>query len=176
VLLFGTPAQVPGDPERAASVDSRMGAEELDDLRPPSLAAPGAVAERVLDSSATALAGAHRRLLSNAAYNAIVSVHTVRIELLYWEGCPSYPEAKAMLEDVLAHRGIDSRVVMREVRTDEEAEELRFPGSPTIRIDGRDVDPDGAEGRPALTCRIYYLPDGRVSPVPTREQLEVAVS
>jgi hypothetical protein len=100
----------------------------------------------------------------------------VQIELLYWDGCPSYPEAKAMLEDVLARRGIDAPIRMREVTTDDEARALRFPGSPTIRIDGRDVDAAGADGRPALTCRIYYLPDGRVSPVPTREQLEAAVS
>jgi hypothetical protein len=99
----------------------------------------------------------------------------VRIELFYWDGCPSYPEAKTVLEDVLARRGIDAPIEMREVRTDEEAEELRFPGSPTIRIDGRDVDPAGADARPALTCRIYYLPDGRVSPIPTPDQLEAAL-
>jgi hypothetical protein len=81
-----------------------------------------------------------------------------------------------MLEEVLTRRGIDAPVVMREVRTDEEAEALRFPGSPTIRVDGRDVDPPGAGARPALTCRIYRLPDGRVSPVPTREQMEAAIS
>jgi hypothetical protein len=104
------------------------------------------------------------------------SVSSVRIELLYWDGCPSYPEAKTMLEEVLARRGIDAPVEMHEVRTDDEAEALRFPGSPTIRVDGRDVDPQGAGARPALTCRIYHLPDGRVSPVPTREQLEAAVS
>jgi hypothetical protein len=100
----------------------------------------------------------------------------MQIELLYWEGCPSYPEAKAMLEDVLTRRGIDAPIRMREVRTNEEAQALRFPGSPTIRIDGRDVDPAGADARPALNCRIYHLPDGRVSPVPTRDQLEAAVS
>ena len=100
----------------------------------------------------------------------------MRIELLYWDGCPSYPEAKATLEEVLAGRGIESPIEMREVRTDEEAQTLGFPGSPTIRIDGRDVDPAGADGRPALNCRIYHLPDGRTSPVPTREQLEAAVS
>jgi hypothetical protein len=99
----------------------------------------------------------------------------MRVELFYWEGCPSYPEAKTMLEEVLARRGIDVPVTMREVRTDEEAESLRFPGSPTIRIDGRDVDAAGADARPALTCRIYHRADGRVSPVPTLEQLEAAV-
>jgi hypothetical protein len=100
----------------------------------------------------------------------------VRIEFLYWEGCPSSPEAKALLEEVLKARAIDASVEMREVQTQEEAESLGFPGSPTIRIDGRDVDPAGSNGRPALNCRIYYLPDGRVSPVPTREQLEAALT
>jgi hypothetical protein len=100
----------------------------------------------------------------------------MRIELLYWEGCPSYPEAKTMLEDVLKRRGLNAPIEMREVRTDEQAEALRFPGSPTIRVDGRDVDPAGADARPALTCRIYHLPDGRVSPLPTRDQLEAAVT
>jgi hypothetical protein len=98
-----------------------------------------------------------------------------KIELFYWEGCPSHPEALALLESLLAERGLDIGVDLREVRTDEEAEELRFPGSPTIRIDGRDIDPAGAESPPSLTCRIYRLPDGRVSPIPSREQLEEAL-
>jgi hypothetical protein len=97
------------------------------------------------------------------------------IELLYWEGCPSHPEAKALLEQVLADLGRDDEIVLTEVTSDAEAERLRFPGSPTIRVDGRDIDAMGANGRPSLTCRIYHLPDGRVSPVPSREQLEVAL-
>jgi hypothetical protein len=76
---------------------------------------------------------------------------------------------------VLAERGRGVEIEVREVRTSEEARVLRFPGSPTIRIDGRDVDPIGAGARPALTCRIYSLPDGRVSPIPSREQLEEAL-
>ncbi|MFO7571948.1 MAG: hypothetical protein R6W48_05020 [Gaiellaceae bacterium] len=99
----------------------------------------------------------------------------MQVELFYWEGCPSYPEAKALLEQVLAERGIDTPIDVREVLKHEEAVALRFPGSPTIRIDGRDVDPAGAESAPALTCRIYRSPDGRVSPVPSRRQLEEAL-
>ena len=95
----------------------------------------------------------------------------MKVELLYWEGCPSHPEALELLRDALAERGVEADVELREVRTQEEAETLRFPGSPTIRIDGRDVDQAGADERPALTCRIYHLSDGRVSPVPAREQL-----
>lgn len=97
------------------------------------------------------------------------------MEFLYWEGCPSYPEARDLLEEVLRDRGVDAEIRIREVLTQEEARELRFPGSPTIRVDGRDVDPGGANETPALTCRIYHLPDGRVSPVPTRQQLEEAL-
>lgn len=100
----------------------------------------------------------------------------MRIELLFWEGCPSHSEAEELLVDVLQSRGIESKLERREVRTPEEAEQLRFPGSPTIRIDGRDVDEVGAAARPALNCRIYHLPDGRVSPVPSREQLEAALA
>jgi hypothetical protein len=98
-----------------------------------------------------------------------------KIELLWWEGCPSHPEALALLETVLAERGIDVPVTLVEVRSHEEALELRFPGSPTIRLDGRDIDPAGEQSEPALNCRIYRTPDGRVSPVPSREQLEEAL-
>ena len=97
------------------------------------------------------------------------------VEFLYWEGCPSYPEARDLLEEVVCDRRVDAEIRIRQVLTHEEARELRFPGSPTIRVDGRDVDPSGANEPPALTCRIYHLPDGRVSPVPTREQLEEAL-
>ncbi len=100
----------------------------------------------------------------------------MRVELYFWEGCPSYPEARQLLQEVLDERGIRVPIEMREVRTHEEAAELEFPGSPTIRIDGRDVDAAGAEGPAVLACRVYRLPDGRVSPLPSRQQLEEALT
>ncbi len=98
------------------------------------------------------------------------------IEVLYWEGCPSYPEAVELLRQTLSELGVEADVRLREVTTQDEAEALGFPGSPTIRVDGRDVDPVGASSPPSLTCRIYRLPDGRASPVPSRETLEAALS
>jgi hypothetical protein len=100
----------------------------------------------------------------------------VRIDFLFWRECPSHPEARALLLEVMEERGVEAEVVEHELLTQDEAQELAFPGSPTIRVDGRDVDPEGAAARPALTCRIYHLPDGRVSPVPSREQLEEALA
>jgi hypothetical protein len=100
-----------------------------------------------------------------------------RIEFLYWEGCPSHPEALELLRAVLADNDLTTEVEIREVETYEEAQALAFPGSPTIRFDGRDVDPDGAaRTQPGLSCRIYWLPDGRVSPVPSRAQIEEALA
>ena len=98
----------------------------------------------------------------------------VKVELLFWRGCPSYPEAQRLLEELLVGR--DAEVELREVHTDEEAVALRFPGSPTIRVDGRDIDPVGAESQPSLSCRIYHLPDGRMSPLPDRQQLVEALA
>lgn len=99
----------------------------------------------------------------------------MKIELLFWEECPSYPEAKELLEQVLAEHGIEERIRMREVRSQAEAVALAFPGSPTIRVDGHDVDPAGAESPPALACRVYRSSDGRTSPIPSRRQLEEAL-
>ena len=98
-----------------------------------------------------------------------------RIEYLYIDDCPSHPEALELLRDVLAERGVDAQIEVREVHSDDEAVALDFPGSPTIRIDGHDVDPNGASTRPSLSCRIYRLADGRVAPLPTREQIETAL-
>ena len=98
-----------------------------------------------------------------------------KIDVYFWEGCPSHPEALELLSAVLAERGLETPVELHEVFTQEQARKLGFPGSPTILVDGRDIDPQGAEAPPSLTCRVYRLPDGRPSPVPSREQLEEAL-
>ncbi len=98
-----------------------------------------------------------------------------QVELLWWDGCPSTQKALAAVRDVLADEGLDpDAVVLREVSTDADAERERFIGSPTIRVDGIEVAP--AHGEPVgLSCRVYHLRDGRVSPVPDREDIRDAV-
>lgn len=97
------------------------------------------------------------------------------VELLYWDGCPSVEEARELLSAALAAKGITAPIVEQEICTHEQAVAEGFPGSPTIRIDGADIDPAGAAAPAALACRIYHLPNGRVSPVPSRAQLEEAL-
>jgi hypothetical protein len=99
----------------------------------------------------------------------------MKVELLWWEGCPSYPETLEDLTRVLREEGLDADVELVEVETDEQAHTERFPGSPTVRIDGVDALPPG-EGEPfSLTCRIYRLRDGRISPTPDPEDLRDAL-
>jgi hypothetical protein len=100
----------------------------------------------------------------------------VRVELLWWDGCPSHPEALAELERVLREEGVEATVERVEVRSDDQARRERFPGSPTIRIDGRDVVPPGEAEPFGLACRVYRLRDGRVSPVPDPEDVRAAVA
>jgi hypothetical protein len=104
-------------------------------------------------------------------------VNAPRVELLWWEGCPSTEEALADLRAALAEAGLDPEAVeVREIRTEADAAREGFVGSPTIRIDGRDLAPPEAQERPALTCRVYTLRDGRPSPTPDREDLRRAVA
>jgi hypothetical protein len=100
----------------------------------------------------------------------------MRVELLWWDGCPSYSEALEQLRSALREEGLDPEAVeLREVESDEQAARERFPGSPTIRIDGEDVVPPG-DGEPAgLTCRVYRLRDGRPSATPDPEHLRDAI-
>ena len=63
-----------------------------------------------------------------------------------------------------------------EPETEEEAMARRFVGSPTIRVDGEDVDPQGIAGaQPAMGCRIYRRDDGRISPLPSEEMIRRAL-
>ena len=100
---------------------------------------------------------------------------TRNVELLWFADCPNHATARRMLEEVIADLVPGTPIRDLDATDPLTAERLRFPGSPTIRVDGRDIDPAGASARPALNCRIYHLPDGRVSPVPTRQQLEEAL-
>jgi hypothetical protein len=98
----------------------------------------------------------------------------MRIDFLYWEECPSHEPALQRLRAVLGKRHIADPVHVIEVTTEQEAAALRFPGSPTIRVDGQDLfpAPDGPYG---LSCRIYHTSDGRVTPLPTTSMLDRAL-
>lgn len=85
-----------------------------------------------------------------------------RVEVLCTEDCPHAAEYLPELRALLAGAGIDVPVQLRVVRSADEAEQERFLGSPTIRVDGRDVEPGGDRRRDyGLACRLYAHPEGR---------------
>ena len=89
------------------------------------------------------------------------------IDFLYDPDCPSYEAALERLRSVMAALGISAAISAQEVTSQEQAQQLRFPGSPTIRVNGRDIDDGSADSEGfSLTCRAYLRPDGRISPLP----------
>ena len=86
----------------------------------------------------------------------------MKVELLFFDGCPGYRKAERALRSALTGSGARAEVEMVLVSTDEEAESLRFPGSPTVRVDGEDLFPEELETRTSwhLGCRIYWTPEG----------------
>ena len=103
-------------------------------------------------------------------------LRTPELELRWWDGCPSTDRGLAELREVLTELGLpDGPVSMREIRTDAEAAETGFVGSPTILVDGVDIAP-GPEDEPGgLTCRVYRRRDGRISPTPDPQDLRDAL-
>ncbi len=83
------------------------------------------------------------------------------VEILYFDGCPNYRTARDLVERLSAEAGVEAEIRMVEVPDVETAERLRFLGSPSVRVDGRDVEP-GADDRDQfmLACRVYMLASG----------------
>jgi hypothetical protein len=98
------------------------------------------------------------------------------IEVLWWRECPSWERALAMVREEMEAAGLDpDSLVVTEIETEDDAERTDFPGSPTIRIDGADMQPLGPDEPRGLTCRIYRTRDGRVSPLPDRDDVREAL-
>jgi hypothetical protein len=93
----------------------------------------------------------------------------MKIEILYFDGCPNHQPAIELVRQVLREVGGSAEVVEVNVPDAATAEAARFIGSPTIRVDGLDVEPAARNAREyALTCRTY-IADGRIEGLPTRQ-------
>ena len=97
------------------------------------------------------------------------------VEFLFYADCPSHDTALARLREALRLEAAPAVLTVREVRTAAEAQEAQFPGSPTIRINGEDLQPRGAVGPYSLTCRMYFHEGGRITPLPTLDQIRAVI-
>jgi hypothetical protein len=79
-----------------------------------------------------------------------------RVEILYFDACPNHEPARALVERLASELRVEPEIEFVEVADSEAALALRFLGSPTVRIDGVDVEPGAQERRDfAFSCRIY---------------------
>jgi hypothetical protein len=79
-----------------------------------------------------------------------------RVEILYFEGCPNHEPARALVERVATQLRLEPEIRFVEVADPDAAAALRFLGSPTVRVNGLDIEPGAGERCDfALSCRIY---------------------
>jgi hypothetical protein len=78
----------------------------------------------------------------------------MKIEVLYVPGCPNHKPAVEAVMNVLKSESFEAEVCQVPVQSESEARALHFPGSPTIRVNGGDVEPESVSGF-GLTCRLY---------------------
>jgi hypothetical protein len=98
-----------------------------------------------------------------------------KIEFLWFGGCANHEQARALLHDVIAN--VAPGVPVEDIDAGDEivAIATRFPGSPTIRINGRDIDPRYTDpGDYAPRCRVFWTADG-LRGIPPREWIEDAL-
>jgi len=86
---------------------------------------------------------------------------TPRVEILYFRDCPNHEPTRELVEQIAADLRVHPSIELIEVLDADSAAQLRFLGSPTVRVAGRDVEP-GAETRTAfaLSCRVYLTEHG----------------
>jgi hypothetical protein len=85
----------------------------------------------------------------------------MRIELLYFDGWPSHAELRDRLPRLLEQAGVEARIEEHHIDSEDDARGEHFLGSPTLRIDGQDVDPTTEDRRDyGLRCRLYRTEEG----------------
>jgi hypothetical protein len=80
----------------------------------------------------------------------------VNVEVLYFEGCPNHEDLVPRVRELMRRAGVPAEIERRAISDDEAAQRERFLGSPTVRVDGHDVEP-GADRREdfGMKCRLY---------------------
>lgn len=97
------------------------------------------------------------------------------IDLLIFAGCPHAEPARALIDSVLTELSLTAEVRSVEVRDHNDAVARHFLGSPSIRVDGRDIEesPTGSSEY-SMRCRMYQSESG-LTGLPSRELLHAAL-
>jgi hypothetical protein len=97
------------------------------------------------------------------------------VEFLWFDGCPNHGPARELLAEAIDAVAPGTPIVDIDASDPEVATAHRFPGSPTIRVDGRDIDPRFTDpGDYTPRCRVFWTADG-LRGLPAREWIEAAL-
>jgi hypothetical protein len=103
-------------------------------------------------------------------------VPDIDIELLWFGGCPNHGSARDLLRDVVEATAPGTPIRDTDATDPAVAERLHFPGSPTIRVNGVDVDPSFRDpGDYTPRCRVFHTSQG-LRGVPERAWIEAALA
>ena len=84
-----------------------------------------------------------------------------RIEVLTFAGCPNAEPAVELVARVTSELGIEAYVERIDVASEDQVQEHRFLGSPSIRVNGRDIEPGaGDRSEYVYSCRVYRSESG----------------
>lgn len=99
----------------------------------------------------------------------------MKVEILYFPGCPNHAPAVDRVRDVLQQEGMPADMVEVEVKDAAAAQQVGFLGSPSIRVNGQDVERTARRHRPfGMMCRTY-IDSGRCAGVPPPEWIRAAL-
>jgi len=100
----------------------------------------------------------------------------MRVDILYFEGCPNSNLTRARVLEALALQGVVADVRMIEIQDAEHAIAQRFLGSPTVRIDGQDAEPPARlRDDYGFMCRTYRASDNSTAGAPSVQLISEAL-
>jgi hypothetical protein len=99
----------------------------------------------------------------------------MKIEVLYFDRCPNHKPAVERLQQLLTEEGVSAEVLEVNVSDASIAQRVGFLGSPSVRVNGLDVEPEARATRAyGMMCRTYAV-NGRREGLPSREILRQAI-
>jgi hypothetical protein len=99
----------------------------------------------------------------------------IKVELLYFEGCPHHRPTEQLLRETISELGVETDIEVVKVVDNDGAQANRFLGSPSIRVDGRDLEQTEDETtKLSMRCRLYRSTRG-MSGVPSKNMIVAAI-
>ncbi|MHC4322287.1 MAG: DF family (seleno)protein [Planctomycetota bacterium] len=99
----------------------------------------------------------------------------VNISIFFIEGCPGISSITDDIKDIIAEEAVDADISLFVIETPEDARRLQFTGSPTVRVNGRDIEPNTKTIKDyGLRSRHYYI-NGKKSDYPTKSMIRDAI-